>query len=436
VTSWVALAETSFTRLRAGELTELAPIAPAPSELLSAWITARRADAQAHAALEDAEAQAALARELAELQARETLAERKAEVLAHLAALRDVDRLAEARGKTAGGSVSNKITALSRDLIEADVQGALNRQLHALDFTALAVEAKSKTVRGASMVVLRLASRAKVPLTDVLSQGEQRRVGLAMFLAEMEVQADRSPIVLDDPACSIDQEGRRHIARALCALAAGRQVMVFTHELAFVRELRRCAPKDLPVHVQHVRRVGETAGHIEDGLPWDGLKASQRPEALHALLKELRELHAAQDLERYTRVMIVFCMRLRASFERAVEEKILADTVTRRSDTVHTKNLHDVNASPEVCSLVDHGMDENSPWVHDRPPADGVNPPTPAELLEGLEVYERLLATLKSDAAKRKQAKPSPPSAPTPPRFTQSVRARRMPVAESTGSES
>ncbi|MGH2937743.1 MAG: hypothetical protein ACRDPE_06440 [Solirubrobacterales bacterium] len=36
-------------------------------------------------------------------------------------------------------------------------------------------------------------------------------------------------------------------------------------------------------------------------------------------------------------------------------------------------------------------MSETSPWVHDRPLADGDSPPGPDELNEGLDVYGELL---------------------------------------------
>jgi recombinational DNA repair ATPase RecF len=402
--TWLEEAGVRAAALRAGELANLSDLASEPAAELQGWIAARRAAAQQHASLEDRQHQERVERELAELEARALLAQRQPEILAHLARLREVQRLKDAKAKTRTSAISTKMTALSRELIEANLQDALNHHLRALDFDGLAVEAKSKTVRGTPCVALRFTSVSGVPLTSVLSQGEQRRVALAMFLAEMEVQGENSPVVLDDPASSIDQEGRRHIARTLGALAGKRQVIVFTHELAFLQELRRQAPAEVPVNVQYVRRVGGTTGHVHDGLPWEGLKASQRVQALHNAHRELRELHQAHDLERYLPCVTNFCMLLRSSFERAVEERVLAGVVTRQSDTIHMTTLRSVNCSEKVCDLVDRGVDENSPWMHDRAPGDGVDPPTPDELHRDLEIYEELLKTLKSaDRARHKK---------------------------------
>jgi hypothetical protein len=403
ILDWLDRAEAIVTRLRAGEVEGLEGIDASPVGEVEAWAADRRREAREHAVLEQSEDQEELKRGLDELEARFELDRRREEVLAHLAALREVDRLGKAKAKTGTGAVSNKMTTLSRDLVEADLQGALNSQLRALNFQGLAVEAKLKTVGGTTMFGLRFKSVDDVPLTSVLSQGEQRRLGLAMFLAEMEVISDASPIVLDDPVCSVDQEGRRHIACTLVRLAADRQLIVFTHELSFIRELERQAPPSLPIHAQQVRRIGKTVGHVDPDLPWEGLKARQRLGPLHEKLNAARALYESGDEKRYKPAVIEFCVLLRGSFERAVEEGVLAEIVTRREDNVRTTKLREIVCTEEICVLVDRGTDENSAWVHDQPTADGADPPTPDELREGLDIYDGLLKQIKAEHKKRSQ---------------------------------
>jgi hypothetical protein len=54
-------------------------------------------------------------------------------------------------------------------------------------------------------------------------------------------------------------------------------------------------------------------------------------------------------------------------------------------------------------------MSETSPWVHDRPLADGSSPPAPDELKEGLDILGELLdataAVRKAREAAEKKAK-------------------------------
>ena len=408
VQHWLQEAETVAAQLRIGDFDGLAPVEPAPVEPVEAWRVARTAEAAGHAALEDASERQRVQASLGELEAREELQRRLGEVLANLAGLREVERITAAKRKIGTTTLSTLITSLSRQLVEADLQGSLNRHLQALNFQGLEVVVKSKTVRGRPMVSLRFKTVADVPLNSILSQGEQRRLALAMFLAEMAVLGEANPIVLDDPVSSIDQEGRRHIAGALCELARTRQVIVFTHELSFVHELRRHARRGVPAHFQHVCRQGHRVGHVREGLPWEGQTAKQRRQSLHDRLGELRARHEAGDLDAYRRDVTDFCWMLRSSFERAVEEELLGGTVTRRDDTIHTKNLQNVILDKEICALVDRGVDDCSPWAHDQPLPDGADPPTPSELREGLDLYCQLLDSVKE--IRRTGGEPSAPS--------------------------
>lgn len=72
---------------------------------------------------------------------------------------------------------------------------------------------------------------------DILSDGEQKAVGLALFLAEVENQNDSCPIVFDDPVTSVDHEVADFLARKLLELSHGRQIIIFTHNKLFYESL-------------------------------------------------------------------------------------------------------------------------------------------------------------------------------------------------------
>lgn len=405
VRAWLASAEKLVAGLRNADRNVAAGIDP-PSEKIDEWIAARHKEVGEYAALEDADEAKRVRSELAELDDRRLLGERREEILDRLAAVRRVEKLEAARKKLDKAGASRKVTELSRELIQANLQGALNRQLEALGFKGLEIEAKSKSPGGTPKISLRFKTVDDVPLKSVLSKGEQRRLALAMFLAEMEVISDPSPVIFDDPVSSIDQEGRRHIARTLLRLAEQRQVIVFTHELSFVYELDRLAPVGREAHVQQLRREGQTVGHVHPDLPWQGLSAKQRPKALYEMLAGATELDAAGNETEYEVAAAEFCRHLREAFERTVEECVLNDVVTRRHDTIRISRLRTIAWSEEICDLVDRGTDESSPWMHDRPRADGSEPPTPTELREGLEIFEALLKAIKEH---RRSGEPADP---------------------------
>lgn len=256
VAGWLDLAETGFEQLRKAEFGNLKALDVPPN--LEPWINARREEVKRQVEIEKGEENEKARTELANLDSRQLLGERIEEFLAHIRALKKVDNLNEAISQTGTSGVSRKIGSLSQELIQGGLEEALKRQLEALEFRDIEVVPKTRIVKGQPVAGLVFKTVEGVPLTSVLSHGEQRRLALAMFLAEMEVRSDPSPVVFDDPTSSIDQEGRRRIGRTLLKLGEKRQVIVFTHELSLVLELQRHATPACEVFPQHVKRLGAT----------------------------------------------------------------------------------------------------------------------------------------------------------------------------------
>lgn len=71
----------------------------------------------------------------------------------------------------------------------------------------------------------------------VLSEGEQKVIAIADFLAEMQMSDINRGIVFDDPVTSLDDYRKSEIARRLVEQSASKQVVIFTHDLAFVSAL-------------------------------------------------------------------------------------------------------------------------------------------------------------------------------------------------------
>jgi hypothetical protein len=71
----------------------------------------------------------------------------------------------------------------------------------------------------------------------VLSEGEQKVLALADFLAESRMRGNSAPVVFDDPVTSLDYRRHREVALRILRLAATHQVIVFTHNIMFASEL-------------------------------------------------------------------------------------------------------------------------------------------------------------------------------------------------------
>ena len=69
--------------------------------------------------------------------------------------------------------------------------------------------------QGRTAIHLTLKAPGRAEITSVLSDGEQRALALAFFLAEVAVSDERSAIVLDDPVSSLDHDRRSYVAERL-----------------------------------------------------------------------------------------------------------------------------------------------------------------------------------------------------------------------------
>lgn len=74
-------------------------------------------------------------------------------------------------------------------------------------------------------------------LDKILSEGEQKVIAIADFLAEASLRTGSAPIIFDDPVNSFDYRRVGEIARRIAALSAEHQVIVFTHDIWFTAEL-------------------------------------------------------------------------------------------------------------------------------------------------------------------------------------------------------
>ena len=74
-------------------------------------------------------------------------------------------------------------------------------------------------------------------LSEILSEGEQKVIALADFLAEARLRSTGATIVFDDPVNSLDYKRIREVVARIAALSHQQQVIVFTHNIWFAVEL-------------------------------------------------------------------------------------------------------------------------------------------------------------------------------------------------------
>jgi hypothetical protein len=102
--------------------------------------------------------------------------------------------------------------------------------------------------------------------SDTLSEGEQKVIALADFLAEVEFKP-AAPVIFDDPITSLDYRRMNEVVDRLVGLSASRQVIVFTHNIWFAIELLACFEKK-PADCAYydIRAEGERRGLVTKGV--------------------------------------------------------------------------------------------------------------------------------------------------------------------------
>lgn len=79
--------------------------------------------------------------------------------------------------------------------------------------------------------------------SKVLSEGEQKVLALADFLAEARLAGITAPVIFDDPVSSLDHRRIDEVAQRVARLAENNQVIVFTHDILFATTLLNLSEK-------------------------------------------------------------------------------------------------------------------------------------------------------------------------------------------------
>jgi energy-coupling factor transporter ATP-binding protein EcfA2 len=245
------------------------------------------------------------------------------------------------KNEASTGPVTTKIAQLAEDHITEVVRDTFTRESDRLLLERVTV-AKTRHDRGALLHQPKLVgARQNVTLPRVFSEGERTALGLSAFFTEVQLDDSGSVIILDDPVSSLDHVRRARVASRLAALAQARQVVVFTHDVAFVSELKREAQGlSVPVGERSVTRSrgGEKEpGQCSTEHPW---KAKDVTERLHDLRMELARIkrdHATWDDRTYEDWVAAWAGRLSETWERIFSQEILSQVLADGGLEVHPR---------------------------------------------------------------------------------------------------
>lgn len=174
-------------------------------------------------------------RDLAELTAAGELGKSWSAIQAQVEGAKEADRLRVYGGKLSalGRSVTDLAKTASDQLINRNFELLFAEECKALRAPELRVEFVGR--QGRAQRRKTLEGRHKP--SKVLSEGEQKVLALADFLAEARLAGITAPVIFDDPVSSLDHRRINEVARRIARLADDTQVIVFTHDIFFAATL-------------------------------------------------------------------------------------------------------------------------------------------------------------------------------------------------------
>ncbi|MCY4419069.1 MAG: hypothetical protein OXB93_04375, partial [Cytophagales bacterium] len=201
---------------------------------------------------------------------------------------------------------------------------------------------------------------AKERIPEVFSEGEQRIIALALFLAEMGMGENKAPFIFDDPVSSLDDGHQGRVAKRLIELAKDRQVIVFTHRFPLLVDLEREMTDN---EQEKANRIKLEASSEKTGISNSWLYSYRKMDFNKGFKMFYNDLSKLKE-DAHKDELIGMCTRLRSLLETFVETRLLGGIVVRSRENIQMLNLKRINLDEDTVSDIKDLYGELSNHVH------------------------------------------------------------------------
>ena len=281
---------------------------------------------------------------ISNLKQKKSISEQKDEINSYFSILSRIDTLTAKQSKFRTTEITKLANQANDTLLTSALEQRLSNELNNLGRKDLKVILKtSKGSKGQCNTQLILKGKHKV--TDILSEGEQKAVGLAVFFAE--IQDENVPIILDDPVTSLDHEIAAKLAKHL--LNMNNQVVVFCHNRLFLdgfetsRENHVCKTNQscCDSKGKHILIYKIYGDKLEKGI-----LSNYKGETSDALIREAERKLNKRPFDENFFVAIL----LRRAVEKIIDEKVyryqLPPRVSNKNSRINWEDLKAINPKP------------------------------------------------------------------------------------------
>ena len=231
----------------------------------------------------------------------------------------------------------------------------------------------------------------------VLSEGEQKVIAIADFLAEMHLSEVNKGIIFDDPVTSLDNDRKKQIAERLAFQATLKQVIIFTHDLVFFYHIKNFSKKFLnginDSFAHHsLERESQLCGKVVANTSPANEGQYHEPTKAESWLAKSKSVNGNERVD-CTKAGL---SALRTSYEALAIFTILGGTVQRFDPQIRMGRLKDIKYEKSLIFDVVEKHGEISDLIEGHLPSDefGIIP-TPEILEEHINIFKEIKTKLK-----------------------------------------
>jgi energy-coupling factor transporter ATP-binding protein EcfA2 len=308
------------------------------------------------------------------------------DVLAEIDRRKIIDALKNAQKDTSTTRITTKSAEIAEGLVTNALRAQFVKEVDRLGVAGLAIELRNeKTAYGMPLFRVSLIKKPDAKVGDILSEGEHRCVALAAFLAELSTTDSRSALVFDDPVSSLDHMHRDNLAKRFASEGQHRQVIIFTHDVAFLFLLHEnCREVGTHIAFRSVTRGEDYAGFCHQNPPPTAQPVDKVIESMVKQLENQKVQYEQGDQQAWYLTVRSLQDQLRTTWERAVEEAV-APVIKRLANKVDTKGLSKLTAiGLEDCKVMRKAYGRCSQLLHSS--SEALNKPLPAPKVIAAEI--------------------------------------------------
>lgn len=306
-----------------------------------------------------------LQNEITELKEKQSVSEQKTEIEKYFTIYDRVRDIKLKKNTTNTRNLTRLANQAQNELLTDSLKQKFETELKLLGKDNLKVLLEvSRGSKGKCLTQLKLIGKHSV--NDILSEGEQKAVGLAMFFAE--IPDGNYPIILDDPVTSLDHEIASMVAQRL--LNFNNQVIVFCHNRLFLDAFETSKKNHVCKNFDSCSCTPEKGKHIfiyqvyGDGKE-KGILSNYKGDNSESLIRDANKRLKYRPFTDNYGVSIL----LRRAVEKIIDEEVfkhqLPPRVSNKNSRINWEDLKKINSKPDLVDRLRKVHDDVSEEDHD-----------------------------------------------------------------------